>query len=72
MAKQINLVIASKKDGFRRCSVAHPGNATTYKNVGSKDFPFSAKQIAKLKAEPMLVVTEEEVEEKEKKPDPKK
>ena len=45
--------IRSKKDGFRRCGVAHPEDATDYPND-----KFSKKELARLKAEPMLFVEE--------------
>lgn len=43
--------ITSKKEGFRRCGVAH--------GAAPKDWPddrFSAAELQRLKAEPMLVV----------------
>ena len=46
--------IQSKKDGFRRCGMAHP--------KGPVDYPedrFTAEELAILKAEPMLTVTVE-------------
>jgi hypothetical protein len=43
--------ITAKKDGFRRCGVAHPAQSTEY-----PDDQFSKKQLAALQAEPMLVV----------------
>lgn len=56
--------ITAKAAGFRRCGVAHPAIATDY-----PDNRFTAKELAALKAEPMLVVEElaEEPEEKKKK-----
>lgn len=45
--------IRSKVDGFRRCGIAHTS--------APKDYPddkFTKKQIAELKAEPMLFVEE--------------
>jgi len=45
--------IRSKKDGFRRCGVAHPGKATEYPND-----KFTLQQLKALKAEPMLFVEE--------------
>jgi hypothetical protein len=45
--------IRSKKDGFRRCGIAH-----SEKPVDYPDDRFSKKQIAELKAEPMLFVEE--------------
>lgn len=47
------VIITSKRDGFRRCGMAHPANA-----VEHKDGAFSDEQLATLKAEPMLVVQE--------------
>ena len=43
--------ITSKKDGFRRCGVAHPDKPTEY-----DDGHFNKKELARLKAEPMLIV----------------
>ena len=43
--------IKSKKDGFRRCGIAHPGVVTEYP-AGR----FSAVELKVLKAEPILVV----------------
>lgn len=55
--------ITSKQDGFRRCGIAHSATATEY-----PDDQISKKDLATLKAEPMLVVEEiEEPEKKEKK-----
>ena len=45
--------ITSKRDGFRRCGIAHPKGATEY-----PDDRFSQEQLETLKAEPMLVVEE--------------
>jgi hypothetical protein len=53
--------ITAKKDGFRRCGVAHPSTATVYPSDR-----FGKKELDILKAEPMLVV-EEIADEKEKK-----
>lgn len=59
--------IVSKKEGFRRCGVAHPSSPKTY-----ADGFFTPEQVKKLKAEAMLVVMdvdeepEETVEEEEK------
>lgn len=44
--------ILCKQPGFRRCGVAHPAQAVY------PDGHFSPAQMAALKAEPMLVVTE--------------
>jgi len=43
--------IKSKKDGFRRCGIAHPKEAVQY-----PDDRFSEKELAILKAEPVLIV----------------
>lgn len=56
--------ITAKRDGFRRCGVAHPAAPTDYP-AGR----FSAAELAQLKAEPLLTV--EEIAD-EKKPDGKK
>lgn len=45
--------IISKKEGFRRCGIAHTGTPTDYPNDR-----FSKKELAALKAEPMLIVQE--------------
>ena len=45
--------IISKKDGFRRCGVAHPETPTDY-----DDGHFSKKELERLKNEPMLIVQE--------------
>jgi hypothetical protein len=47
------LKIISKKDGFRRCGIAHPAAPVIY-----PDGKFTPEQIAILKAEPMLIVEE--------------
>jgi len=47
--------IIAKKDGFRRCGIAHSKEATEY----PADH-FTAEQLKALKAEPMLVVSEVE------------
>lgn len=44
--------IVSKKDGFRRAGVAHPGTPTNY-----PDDHFDEAQLKALKDEPMLVVS---------------
>lgn len=54
--------IRSKRDGFRRCGIAHPSMTVEY-----PDGRFSREELAVLKAEPMLLV--EEIEE-EKNPGP--
>ncbi len=54
------IIITSKKDGFRRCGVAHPAEPTDF-----PDGTFTPEQIEILRNEPMLVVQEEdEAEEK--------
>lgn len=45
------IVIISKKDGFRRCGIAH-----TVEPVGYEEGFFSAEQLRQLEAEPMLTV----------------
>ncbi|MFH2011684.1 MAG: HI1506-related protein [Pseudomonadota bacterium] len=45
--------IVSKKEGFRRCGIAHRAKPTEYPNDR-----FSKKELAKLKADPMLIVDE--------------
>jgi hypothetical protein len=47
------IVITAKKDGFRRCGVAHSKNPVEY-----PDGHWSKKQLEILHAEPMLVVSE--------------
>ena len=44
--------IKSRRDGFRRCGVAHSATPTWYAETA-----FSQEQWAQLKAEPMLVIT---------------
>ena len=55
--------IKSKKDGFRRCGIAHSKEAVQY-----PDDRFSAGELAVLRAEPMLTV--EIVKEKKESPPP--
>ena len=43
--------ITAKRDGFRRAGITHSGTPTTH-----ADDRFSARQLAQLKAEPMLIV----------------
>jgi hypothetical protein len=43
--------ITSKKDGFRRCGIAHPATPTEY-----PDGHFKKAVLAELQAEPMLTV----------------
>jgi hypothetical protein len=45
--------ITSKKDGFRRCGIAHSSSPTDY-----PDDQFSKKELKRLKAESMLIVQE--------------
>jgi hypothetical protein len=45
------IVITSKREGFRRCAVAHPKKPTEH-----ADDAFSKKQLKILRAEPMLTV----------------
>lgn len=45
--------IISKKDGFRRCGIAHPAASVIH-----PDGTFTAEQIKVLKTEPMLIVEE--------------
>jgi hypothetical protein len=51
------IIITSKKEGFRRCGVAHPTTPTEH-----EDGFFTPDQIKMLRAEPMLVVLEAEAE----------
>lgn len=46
------IVIIAKRDGFRRCGIAHPGKPTSYPD----DF-FSDEQLEALRKEPQLVLT---------------
>ena len=59
--------IISKKEGFRRCGVAHPEKPTDY-----PDGRFSTKELKRLKNEPMLIVQELPDAEGEKDPGSKK
>lgn len=45
--------IISKKEGFRRCGVAHSEKPTDY-----PDDKFTTKELKRLKNEPMLIVVE--------------
>ncbi len=47
------LQIVSKREGFRRCGVAHPATPVVY-----PDGTFTSAELKRLKAEPMLVVVE--------------
>ncbi len=49
------LIITSKKEGFRRCGVAHPAKQTEH-----PDGAFTQEQIKALREEPMLMVLEAE------------
>tara|TARA_B100001939_G_scaffold72990_1_gene61145 strand:- start:454 stop:660 length:207 start_codon:yes stop_codon:yes gene_type:complete len=49
------IVISAKKDGFRRCGVAHSAAETEWPG----DY-FSGEDLEILKAEPMLVVAEKD------------
>ena len=49
------ITITSKRDGFRRCGMAHPATPTTH----DAD-TFTDEQLQELKDEPMLVVAEGE------------
>lgn len=60
------VLIASKKEGFRRCGVAHAKEPVEY-----ADGRWSAEQLKALKAEPMLVVTEVDGEKGDDKPNAK-
>ncbi len=46
------IIITSKRDGFRRCGMAHPAAATEY-----ADDAFTGEQLKTLRAEPMLTVS---------------
>lgn len=46
------IIIKAKRDGFRRCGVAHPAKPTKY-----QDDAFTAEQLAEMQAEPMLDVS---------------
>ncbi len=43
--------ITSKKEGFRRCGVAHPSTVTEH-----ADDAFTSAQLKQLQAEPMLLI----------------
>lgn len=53
----MGILIASKRDGFRRAGVEHSSTPTLY-----TDEHFTKEQLAALKAEPMLIVQEVEDE----------
>lgn len=46
------IIIESKREGFRRCGIAHAATPTEYPNIR-----FTKKQLAALQGEAMLVVT---------------
>lgn len=46
------ITITSKRDGFRRCGMAHPTGPVEY-----PDSRFTKAQLKELQAEPMLTVT---------------
>lgn len=45
------IIITAKKEGFRRCGIAHPAKPTSH-----ADDRFSAEQLKTLQGESMLVV----------------
>lgn len=47
----MGILIASKRDGFRRAGIEHPSTPTLY-----ADDRFTPEQLAALEAEPMLIV----------------
>jgi len=53
--------ITSKKEGFRRCGIAHSEKPVIY-----ADGQFSKKELAALEAEPMLIVEKISVQEAQK------
>ena len=53
----MTIVITSKRDGFRRCGIAHPSTPTKY----ADDF-FTEEQLKALAKEPQLICAYEEVE----------
>ena len=55
------VTIISKKEGFRRCGIAHSTAPTSY-----ADDTFSKKELAALQDEPMLTVVLSEGEQAEK------
>ena len=65
------IVIESKKDGFRRCGIAHPTVPVSY-----PDDRFTTEELDALQAEPMLIVIvaeeAEAVDEKDKAPNQSK
>jgi hypothetical protein len=61
------LRITSKRDGFRRCGVAH--SATPTEHPAGR---FTEEEVERLKAEPMLIVEEIPDEAEEEIPHPRK
>lgn len=55
------IVIRSRREGFRRCGIAHSVAPTTY-----PDNQFGASQLDALRSEPMLIVEEAVVGDEEK------
>jgi hypothetical protein len=55
------IIITSKKDGFRRCGVAHPSRPTEH-----ADDKFTEDELKSLQEEPMLTVVVSEGEPAEK------
>lgn len=53
------ITITSKKDGFRRCGIAHPAVPVEY-----QDDRFTDAQLEALQAEPLLVVRQDKAEKK--------
>ena len=47
----MGILITSKRAGFRRAGIEHPGTPTLY-----DDEKFTKEQLAALEAEPMLIV----------------
>lgn len=58
------ITITSKKEGFRRCGVAHPAGPTDY-----EDGSFTKEQVETMQADPMLVVVVGPIGKKGKKPE---
>ncbi|MDX9860891.1 MAG: HI1506-related protein [Rhodospirillales bacterium] len=58
-------ITAKRTGGFRRCGVLHPASAVDHE-AGT----FSAREIALLKAEPMLVVQEVDLADPKPEPEP--
>lgn len=47
------IFIASRREGFRRCGIAHPAELTEYP-AGT----FTIEQVERLKSEPVLIVSD--------------